>query len=147
MWIDQEDAMKRGLSVVFVVATLAAAPATAHHSVSAEFDTNKPIKFSGTIKKVDWTNPHIYTHVEVKEPDGKTVVYRVEGAAPNTLFRQGWRKDTLKVGEPVVVAGVRAKNPESLNVGQASITTADGRRVFGQGAGGGRNPDAGALQR
>ena len=139
--------MTRVLSVLFVAAVLTALPAMAHHSVSAEFDVNKPIKFSGTIKKVDWTNPHIYTHVEVKEPDGKTLVYRVEGAAPNTLFRQGWRKDSLKVGESVVVAGMRAKNPDSLNIGQASITTADGRRVFGQGAGGGRNPDGGAQQR
>ena len=139
--------MTRVLSVLFVAAVLMALPALADHSVSAEFDVNKPIKFSGTIKKVDWTNPHIYTHVEVKEPDGKTLVYRVEGAAPNTLFRQGWRKDSLKVGESVVVAGMRAKNPDSLNIGQASITTADGRRVFGQGAGGGRNPDGGAQQR
>jgi hypothetical protein len=130
--------MKRMLSVFFVGALLAAMPAIAHHSVSAEFDTTKPIKFTGTIKKVDWTNPHIYTHVEVKEPDGRTVVYRVEGAAPNTLFRQGWRKDTLKVGEPVVVQGLRAKNPESFNIGQATITTADGRNVFGRGAGGGQ---------
>ena len=86
--------------------------------------------FTGTIKKVDWTNPHIYTHVEVKNPDGTLVVYKVEGGPPNSLFRQGWRKDTLKVGETVTVSGIRAKNPTSMNIGVASITTADGKRVF-----------------
>ena len=136
--------MKRMLSVFFVGALLVAIPAIAHHSVSAEFDTTKPIKFTGTIKKVDWTNPHIYTHVEAKDETGKLVVYRVEGGPPNSLFRQGWRKDTLKVGETVTVAGVRAKNLQSMNVGVASITTADGRRVFGGGGGGNRGGGAAA---
>ena len=136
--------MKRTLSVFFVAALMAAVPVVAHHSVSAEFDTAKPISFTGTIKKVDWTNPHIYTHVETKGPDGQAIVYRVEGGPPNSLFRQGWRKDTLKIGETVTVSGVRAKNPQSMNIGVASITTADGRRVFG---GGGGNRGGGQAQR
>jgi hypothetical protein len=134
--------MKRMLSVLFAAAVVALAPAQAHHSISAEFDVNKPVKFSGTIKKVDWTNPHIYTHVEVKEADGKTVVYKVEGGPPNSLFRQGWRKDTLKIGETVSVTGIRAKNANSPNIGVATIVTADGRRVFG----GGANRDGNAPQ-
>ena len=139
--------MKRTLSALFVVAALAAAiPVAAHHSISAEFDLSKPVKFSGTIKKVDWTNPHIYTHVEVKEADGKTTVYRVEGGPPNALFRAGWRKDTLKIGETVSVTGIRAKNPESMNIGQATITTADGRRVFGNQGGGNRAGGQGGGQ-
>lgn len=111
------------------------APVLAHHSVSAEFDQSKPIKFTGTVKQVEWTNPHIYTHVEVKEPDGKVIEYRVEGGPPNALFRAGWRKDTLKVGDVVTVSGVRAKNPTSMNVGTATITTADGKSIFANGGG------------
>ena len=104
--------------------------ALAHHSTAAEFDKQKPITFTGTIKKIDWMNPHIYTHIEVKGADGKSVVYKVEGGPPNALFRQGWRKDSLHVGETVTVSGLRAKNEASMNVGQATITTADGKRIF-----------------
>src|SRR5688572_26343280 len=132
--------MVRTASIVLFVGAMwmaAAAPLQAHHSISAEFDTNKPIKFTGTIKKVDWLNPHIYTHVEVKNPDGTTVVYKVEGGPPNSLYRQGWRKDTLKIGETVTVSGIRAKIPTSMNVGVATIITSDGKRVYGTGGRGG----------
>jgi hypothetical protein len=125
--------MARKALVLFVAAAalmLGVATARAHHSVAAEFDTNKPVTFKGTIKKVDWTNPHIYTSVESKTADGKSVIYRVEGGPPNALFRQGWRKDSLKVGEEVTVSGIRAKRDDSMNIGQATITTADGRRMF-----------------
>jgi hypothetical protein len=125
--------MARKASVLFIatVAVLVGVvTARAHHSVAAEFDANQPITFKGTIKKVEWTNPHIYTSVETKTPDGKTVVYRVEGGPPNSLFRQGWRKDSLKLGEEVTVSGIRAKRTDSMNVGQATITTADGKRMF-----------------
>jgi hypothetical protein len=123
--------MLRKASVVFAaVLMMATAQLSAHHSVSAEFDAAKPIKFTGTITRVEWTNPHIYTHVQVKEPDGKVTEYRVEGGPPNSLFRQGWRKDSIKAGETVTVSGIRAKNQESMNVGQATITMSDGRRIF-----------------
>ena len=108
-----------------------AAPVVAHHSVSAEFDTTKTISFTGKVKEVNWGNPHIYTSVETNDPDtGKAVVFRVEGGAPNALFRAGWRKDTLKVGDVVTVTGNRAKNPESMNVGQATILNDKGVKVF-----------------
>lgn len=138
--------MSRKAMFVFFAGALSlaiAAPVAAHHAVTAEFDQNKPIKFTGTIKVVEWMNPHIYTQVEVKEADGKTVVYRVEGGPPNSLFRQGWRKDTLKVGETVTVTGIRAKSDTSMNVGQATIVTADGKRIYGT-AGGNRAEQAAA---
>jgi hypothetical protein len=102
----------------------------AHHSTAAEFDNKKPITFTGTVKKIQWMNPHIYTLVETKGEDGKPVVYRVEGGPPNALYRQGWRMNTLKVGDTITVSGLRAKNDASMNIGQAKITTADGKHVF-----------------
>src|ERR1044071_1042486 len=126
--------MTRNLMGTFVLGfglLAAAAPALAHHAVSAEFDRNKPISFTGTVKKGDWMNPHIYTHIEGKDAAGKTVVYEVEGGAPNALFRNGWRPDTLKIGETVSVSGSRAKSESSFRVGNATITKSDGTRVFG----------------
>ena len=127
--------MKRNslIAIGLSVGLLASAfPLLAHHAISAEFDTTKPIKFEGTVKSVDWMNPHIYVNIEAVE-NGKNVVYSVEGGPPNALFRQGWRPDSLKVGDKVQVSGVRAKKPESNRIGQAQITMPDGR-VFARGA-------------
>jgi hypothetical protein len=117
------------LSVTLIVASLliASVSAFAHHSVSAEFDAAKPLEFAnGVVKAVEWTNPHIYVQVEVKDTAGKVTVYRVEGGAPNALFRNGWRKDSLKPGQMVSFKGTRAKNPASTNV-NGRLTLADGK--------------------
>jgi uncharacterized protein DUF6152 len=110
----------------------ASIPVLAHHAISAEFDVSKPIKFEGTVKSVDWMNPHIYVNIESKE-SGKSIVYSVEGGPPNALFRQGWRPDSLKVGDHVSVEGVRAKKTDSNRIGQAQIKMPDGR-IFARGA-------------
>jgi hypothetical protein len=118
------------LSLLIVGMLLLAVPLVAHHSISAEFDTSKPIEFTGTVKKIAFMNPHIYTHVEVKQPNGQVIEYRVEGGPANTLFRSGWREDSLKPGETVTVKGIRAKSATSMNIGQATITKTDGSTVF-----------------
>ena len=120
----------RMVGIAMSVALCCVSQAQAHHSTAAEFDQSKPLKFTGTVQKVNWTNPHVYTYVEVKQAGAARVVYHIEGGSPNTLFRQGWRKDSLKVGDVVTVTGQGAKNPESTNVGAAVILTVDGKKVF-----------------
>jgi len=126
--------MKRNLVIALLVGTallMASVAAMAHHSVSAEFDTNKKVTFTGVVKKIDWMNPHIYTHVEVKGDDGKAIVYKVEGGAPNALFRQGVRAEQLPVGTIVTCTNCsRSKSATSMNV-NGRLTLQDGKAALG----------------
>ena len=126
--------MKKNRMVAFFVGAgllTASLTAVAHHSVSAEFDTNNKVTFTGTVKKIDWMNPHIYTHVEVKGADGKVIVYRVEGGPPNALYRQGIRPEQLPVGTIVTcTACSRSKSPNSMNV-NGRMTLQDGKQALG----------------
>src|SRR5688500_3679366 len=99
---------KFGLLAVLFCILFAAAPLFAHYSFAAQYDRNKPIKFTGVVTKVEWANPHIYYYVDVKDQAGKVTNYAVEGGTPNSLYRQGWRKDSLKVGDEVTVEGFMA---------------------------------------
>ena len=86
----------------------------AHHSFAAQYDRSKPITLAGTVIKIEWQNPHIYFYVDVKGPDGLVENWAVEGGAPSTLYRAGWRKDSLQVGNRVTVEGWLAKAGRSL---------------------------------
>ncbi len=128
--------MKRNLVMILGLCMgllLAAVPLLAHHALAAEFDSSKPVKFTGTVKSVDWMNPHIYVNIEAKDETGKNVVYSVEGGPPNSLYRNGWRKDSLKPGDVVQVSGMKAKKADSNRIGNARIVTADGKAVFRNG--------------
>ena len=84
--------------------------AWAHHSFSAEFDADKPIKISGIVTKVDWTNPHVWIYLNVKDESGSVANWGAELGPPHGLQRSGWQRDTLKIGEQVTVNGYLARN-------------------------------------
>jgi hypothetical protein len=115
------------------------APAVAHHSFAAEYDTSKPVKVTGTVSKVEWMNPHARFYVDVKEADGKVSTWNFELGAIPVLLRQGWRKESLKAGDQVTVEGNRAKD-ESHTAAARVVLLPDGRRVFGGSAADGSAP-------
>lgn len=107
----------------------AAAPAMAHHSFAAEFDSKQPVTLHGTVTQMDWVNPHSWIYLDVKNSDGTVTSWMIEGGTPNTLLRRGFTKQSLKAGTELTVEGYRAKNGANRANGRDLILPG-GQRLF-----------------
>jgi len=123
----------RMTSLLGCVALVSAAPAFAHHSFAAEYDAAKPITLTGTVTKVEWTNPHARFYINVKNGDGTMTNWNLELASPNYLKRAGWSSESLKQGDLVTVEGSLARSGANM-ANARSVTLADGHKVFARAA-------------
>ena len=106
----------------------AALPMPAHHSFSAEFDSNKQVTLEGKVVMMEWVNPHSWLHIDVTQPDGSVQRWKIEGGSPSVLLRKGWNRDSLPPGLKIKVVGFQAKDG-SLRASSRDLTFPDGRRM------------------
>ncbi|HEV3334295.1 MAG TPA: DUF6152 family protein [Bryobacteraceae bacterium] len=123
--------MRVSLFTVIMAGGLILGPSAAwsHHSFAAEYDANKPVTLKGKVTKVDWVNPHSWVHIDVADADGKVTNWSCETAPPNILYRQGWRRDSLKEGDEVTIDGFSSKDG-SATMTARSVTMPNGRKMF-----------------
>jgi hypothetical protein len=119
-----------GVVAACIALLLSPTPARAHHAFAAEFDEKKPVKFvDATVTKVELINPHSWIHVDVKQPDGTVENWAIEAGSPNILLRRGITKDTLKVGQKIVVDGYQSKDGSHRANGR-DLKLPNGQQLF-----------------
>src|SRR5687767_10251045 len=106
--------MRKHILLAVSMLIVVVSQALAHHAFSAEFDADKPVELRGTVSKVEWVNPHSWIYLDVKGPNGKVVTWAFELGTPNSLFRHGWKKDSVPNGIELLIRGYRAKNGKPL---------------------------------
>ena len=128
--------MKIRLFVVAIVAIAGGARLLGHHSFAAQYDSSKAIRLTGALTRVEWTNPHTYFYLDVKDEGGKVVSWGCEAGSPGALSRRGFKRGDLKIGDTIVIDGYRAKDGSHL-IDARRVTLSDGRIVSGASAGDG----------
>lgn len=119
----------RACAALLIVAA-AAAPSGAHHSFGVAFDASKTVTLTGTITRIEWTNPHTHVYADVKDESGTVVNWKFEGYPPNVLSRTGWKRDvTVKIGDTITMFGYRARDGSPF-AHLREVTLADGKRLF-----------------
>ena len=120
--------MKRIL-IALAGAVLSTVPVLAHHSFAAEYDSSAPVTVKGTVTKVEWTNPHSYVYVDVKDATGNVVNWAIEGYPPNTLCRTGFTRDLMKQGDTVTINGWKARDGVN-RMAARDVTFANGNKMY-----------------